>query len=189
MAADSRTRRFRKQILALLKLCQSFRKPDWEIADYPVSIRTQEPGPAAEGSRFRLKPYAASIVNWNLTGVGDSPEEALQNLRTTFAEVKQERRKTRKPLPRPGTQVPIKFASRERIDAHSELADDFIHRILDLEWAWISDESSLWDFSCDETNDALCAKIRDVYEWTFQILHLPSCQRSWSELNLGAAAG
>ncbi|HTJ29438.1 MAG TPA: hypothetical protein VL346_03010 [Acidobacteriaceae bacterium] len=29
--------------------------------------------------------------------------------------------------------------------------------------AWISDESSLWDFHTEQTNDLLIAKIRDVY--------------------------
>jgi hypothetical protein len=30
-----------------------------------------------------------------------------------------------------------------------ELADDFIRRVLKLEWALITDESSLWDFTSD----------------------------------------
>jgi hypothetical protein len=62
-----------------------------------------------------------------------------------------------------GTHVEIDFASRERVDAHPELAEDFIRRVLNLDWAWISDESSLWDFhSCDD-NHALVAKINEVY--------------------------
>jgi hypothetical protein len=36
-------------------------------------------------------------------------------------------------------------------------------RVLRLDWAWISDESSLWDFHHQETNAALVAKIREVY--------------------------
>jgi hypothetical protein len=35
--------------------------------------------------------------------------------------------------------------------------------VLGLDWAWISDESSLWDFHHDETNDALISKIDEVY--------------------------
>ncbi|MGA9586626.1 MAG: hypothetical protein WBQ95_14935 [Terracidiphilus sp.] len=30
-------------------------------------------------------------------------------------------------------------------------------------WAWISDESSLWDFHIDETNERMWAKILEVY--------------------------
>jgi len=42
--------------------------------------------------------------------------------------------------------------------------DDFIHRVLDLPWAFISDQSSLWDFHADGNNDVLIAKIRDIYD-------------------------
>ena len=66
-------------------------------------------------------------------------------------------------MPRPGTRVPVQFAAQERVSAHPELAEDFVRRVLELEWAWISDESSLWDFHWDETNDALYAKIEEVY--------------------------
>lgn len=43
------------------------------------------------------------------------------------------------------------------------LADDFVRRVLDIDGAWISDESSLWDFHHKETNAALVAKIREIY--------------------------
>ncbi len=32
-----------------------------------------------------------------------------------------------------------------------------------MDWAWISDESSLWDFHSNETDDALIAKIKELY--------------------------
>jgi hypothetical protein len=32
-----------------------------------------------------------------------------------------------------------------------------------VDWAWISDESSLWDFHEDETNESLTDKIRHIY--------------------------
>jgi len=35
--------------------------------------------------------------------------------------------------------------------------------VLNLEWAWISDESSLWDFHGDENNEALVARIKEIY--------------------------
>jgi hypothetical protein len=43
------------------------------------------------------------------------------------------------------------------------LAEDFTRRILELDWVWLSDESSLWDFHHNETNDALIFKVREVY--------------------------
>jgi hypothetical protein len=145
------------------KLCLSFRKRDWKLSDYPISIRTQESDPAQIGTRRYVPPYAASIVNWHLTGTGGSKPEALQSLEAAFEVVKAERRISGDPLPRPGTRVPIKFASCDRVDSHLDLKVDFVHRVLGFEWAFISDESSLWDFHDDETNDALIAKIREVY--------------------------
>jgi hypothetical protein len=40
------------------------------------------------------------------------------------------------------------------------LAEDFIRPVLDLDRAWISDESSLWDFHTNETKELLYAKMR-----------------------------
>ncbi len=67
------------------------------------------------------------------------------------------------PMPRPGTHVPVKFADSGRVNAHPELAADFIHRVLKLDWAWISDQSSLWDFHSEDSNDALITKIKEIY--------------------------
>ncbi|MGD1105933.1 MAG: hypothetical protein ABR865_02750 [Terracidiphilus sp.] len=80
-----------------------------------------------------------------------------------FAQRKKDWLKKGKTLPRPGVNVPIEFAPQERVNAHSKLAEDFIHRVLGLPSAWISDKSSLWDFHFEETNEALLAKIREVY--------------------------
>jgi hypothetical protein len=55
------------------------------------------------------------------------------------------------------------FAERKRIEQHPDLEKDFIHRILELPWAVISDESSLWDFHTDLTNDNLVRKINAIY--------------------------
>ena len=59
--------------------------------------------------------------------------------------------------------MPIEFAARDRIEQHTELAEDFVKRVLEIEWAWISNESSLGDFHIDETNERLNDKIRQVY--------------------------
>ncbi len=57
----------------------------------------------------------------------------------------------------------IEFAPHDRVDAHPALLDDFIHRILELEGAFISDESSLWDFHMDMNNEELLARIKQGY--------------------------
>jgi hypothetical protein len=155
--------RFAQGILVLWKRCLSYRKRDWELADYPVVFRTQEQGTADEGSRFKVHRHVASIKNWHLTGTGDSRAKALDNLRSSFGAVRLNKKKKGEPLPRPGMQVPIAFASQERVKQHPELADDFIHRVLGLEWAWISDESSLWEFHAGETNEALIGRIKEMY--------------------------
>jgi hypothetical protein len=55
------------------------------------------------------------------------------------------------------------FAARKRIEQHPDLEKDFINRILELPRAFISDESSLWDFHADLTNDNLVRKIHAIY--------------------------
>ena len=151
--------RVHNQFRAAWKFCLSFTKRKWELRDYPVSIREQEVDPAYSGTRLKQHRYMAFIVNWGLPGSGDTQAEALRELETAFETAK----RNRPLMPRPGTRVPVQFAAQERVSAHPELAEDFVRRVLELEWAWISDESSLWDFHWDETNDALYAKIEEVY--------------------------
>lgn len=38
-----------------------------------------------------------------------------------------------------------------------------MQRVLELEWAWISDESTLWDFHDELTNDKYVDSIRRIY--------------------------
>lgn len=64
---------------------------------------------------------------------------------------------------RPGTGPEIVFADSTDVDRHSELRDDFIRRVLRLEWALITDESSLWDFHENQTNDEYYSRIFDIY--------------------------
>jgi len=159
--------RLRENLLAGWKWALSFRTRDWQLENYPISVRTQRPDPNSpfdNNPRFKLHSYVARVVNWpTMDGSGDSREEALNSLHAEFLARKEKLAEEGRPLPRPGTNVPIEFASRERVNAHPELAQDFIHRVLELPWAFISDQSSLSDFHGEEANDALVAKIREVY--------------------------
>jgi hypothetical protein len=158
----SKLTRIRRQTLAKWKLVLSFRKKEWELGDYPVHFvkqkadrRGDEPDPEAAVPRYR-----ADVVNWiGLCGTGDTPAEALKDLSETF----DLRRANMDPMPRPGKYVPIQFAERDRIEANSALADDFIHHVLELEWAWISDESSLGEFGEGESMESYYEKIRTRY--------------------------
>lgn len=139
-------------------------KKDWELSDYPIAIREHEIDRDYVGTRLKQHRYSAQIVNWwVVSGMGDTKGEAVQELGKMFANMKANRVKDRKRLPRPGTHVPIEFASRERVDAHAALAEDFVRRVLNLDWAYISDDSSLWDFHSSDDNQELIAKIGEVY--------------------------
>jgi len=128
-----------------------------------VWIREQKPDPAFSAPRFKQSRYHASIIGWTLSGNGNSRAEAMDELNTNFEKAKAKKVEQGKPLPRPGTSVPIEFASQDRVNLHLDLAQDFIQRVLELDWAWTSDESSLWDFHTEETNDRLNAKIMGIY--------------------------
>ncbi len=159
--------RLRDFLLARLKWALSFRARDWQLADYPICFRRQRDDPETaydNNSRFKQHHYVARVVNWpTMDAFGDSRDEALSDLRAKFLARKAKLAEEGKPLPRPGTDVPIDFASRERVNEHPDLAQNFIHRVLELPWAFISDQSSLWDFHTEENNDALFAKIHEVY--------------------------
>ena len=135
-------------------------KSEWAIGDYPINTQFHPPSETSAISRLKPFVWSAAVINWpGMSGGGSTRQEALEDLRNRFEQFKA----TNKELPRPGTKVPIKFAARNRVDRHPELAKDFIERILGLEWAWISDESRLWDFHDEETNDVLIQKIRRTY--------------------------
>ena len=143
----------------------SFRTKDWGLEDYPVAIRKQvaDSDSAFKPPRFTQHKYTAHIVNGTLTGGGSTPHEAKEKLRESFETVKSKWLLEGKPLVRPGTSWPIEFASQAIINSHEVLSEDFIRRVLGLEWAWISDESSLWDFHVETDNGEFNAKIREIY--------------------------
>jgi hypothetical protein len=154
----SLTDKLKNKLRCTWKLGLSVRKRDWELSDYPVVVHRNKSDSTAVGQQ-----YIASILNWGITGSGDTKGKALASLGENFASAKEKRLRERAKLPRPGARVPVEFASQERISARAELADDFTRRVLQMDWAWISDESSLWDFHHQETNSELIAKIREVY--------------------------
>ncbi len=145
------------------KYCLSFFEKDWNLNDYPILVTEQDPDPAYSAPRFRQDRFKANILNWPMTGQGNSRESALRELNQHFGLAKQEREVKGEPLPRPGSLMPIEFARTERVHSHPELADDFIRRVLGFEWAWISDDSSLWDFHTEQTNAALHTKVKEIY--------------------------
>jgi len=149
------------------KYCLSFQKRDWSLDDYPVRVRKNQPLELDLGAQFKeakYEPYLAQVMKWwVLSGGGDSPQKAKAALADAFKSAKAERLQRGKPLPRPGTSVPIEFAAQERVNQDPDFKEEFVRRVIGLEWAWISDESSLSDFHTEETNDSMVKKIMDIY--------------------------
>lgn len=147
-----------------MRYCLSFLKKDWTLRDYPIRLRRQSDALADPESRFKLYPWSAQIDGWGvISGTGNSAEEASARLAVRLGEERARRASRGEPLPRPGTDVPIQFASTAGVKAHDTLLQDFIHRVLQLEWAFISDESTLWHFHTGDSNDAYVARIHQIY--------------------------
>jgi hypothetical protein len=135
-------------------------KNEWTIDDYPIRTSFQHDSESSQASRLKLIPWTANVINWPaMSGCGNTKKEALETLRKKFDQFKANRNE----LPRPGAKVPIEFAVSNRVSLHPELAKDFFQRILEIDWAWISDKSSLWGFHGDDTNDKFVEKIRRIY--------------------------
>jgi hypothetical protein len=150
------------KLRAALKFLLAFLKRDWEIEDYPIRFRFQKADMSGATSRRKLIPWIAQVVNWwALSGHGNTKADAYADLRSKF----QARKAKGGRLPRPGTKVPIEFASTLEVDRLKGIGRDFLARVLDLDpdKCFISDESSLWDFHYQATNAALYEKIQDIY--------------------------
>jgi hypothetical protein len=148
------------QARALWTRLSSTFKHEWTMDDYPIRVWFQPTTESSNKSRLKALQWRADVINWpGMSGSANSRQEALGELRRNFDRFKA----TNPSLPRPGTKVPIQFAPKDRIDRHPELEKDFVKRVLEIDWAWISDESSLGDFHEDETNKRLNDKIRRVY--------------------------
>ncbi len=147
---------------AAWKFVRSFFKSDWELSDYPIRVKQFDPAPGPHGRSGPPFTWSAQVINWwVMAGHGYSRDEAMQNLVESF-----ERRKAAsESVPRPGTKVPLTFASDDRIRQHEALATDFMDRILGLkhEECFVSDQSSLWNFHEQESNDFLYKRVLDVY--------------------------
>jgi hypothetical protein len=83
----------------------------------------------------------------------------LQEINTT-------RLKSGKAMPRPGTGLPIEFASTSRVEAVPALLEDFIIHVLGFgpsDPVFISDESSISDFGDDERVAEIRRRIEEHY--------------------------
>jgi hypothetical protein len=88
---------------------------------------------------------------------------ALRSLSALFKDLKLGKMRQGERLPKQGANAPVEFASSQRVDANPGLREDFVRRVLQMDWAFISDESSLWDFHGELSNAELQERINDVY--------------------------
>jgi hypothetical protein len=156
----SRLTKLRNGIAASWKWILSFRRADWQLDDYPIRVAKLERDSPFRSPRFKEHDFRASIINWPVMGSGNSPEEALDDLRVNFESIKSAGTIN----VRPGARPKIELASQAKISAYDELSQDFVQKVLGLQAAWVSDESSLWDFHTGQTNESFYAKIREIYD-------------------------
>ena len=145
-------------LLIARKWIASFRRSEWKLADYPVRTR------ANAGDSTADRACVAQILNWpGPSGIGPTKEQALARLEENLESI----RKNRQSMPRPGTEVPIEFASSTRVDSDLRLRDDFITNVLRRtpdSLLFISDESSLYDFGNKEEVAEFQKKILKLYQ-------------------------
>jgi hypothetical protein len=144
------------------KFVLSFIKSNWTLNDFPIEFRQQEMLDLS-GTNLTMFPWEARIINWYwMNGSGNSKMEAYINLKERFEAHLAEGLK----LPRPGTNVKVRFASVSRIDTVEKEAVDFFKDIFDMDYygMFISDESSMYDFCwADELLNEKKLKIQEVY--------------------------
>jgi hypothetical protein len=148
---------FAEQTKIVCKWLLSFSRGEWRLKDYPIRVRRNGTDPAPGMA------WAAQILNWpGPCGLGATPKEAWKQLEENIETI----RKNRPSMPRPGTEVPIQFASSVRVSANATLLDDFIERILEFKAGdpvFVSDLSSLHDFGDEEKVSIYRKKIFEVY--------------------------
>ena len=111
--------------------------------------------------------WCARVLNWpGPVGLGSTQQQAHASLETNLRAIETMRRTEGKPMPRPGTVVPIMFASTARVEVDPDLLTEFITRALGFgpnDPVFISDESSLCDFGDDERVLEIRANIRQHF--------------------------
>ena len=155
--------RLAHNLVVAWKWILSFRTSDWQLSDYPVFSCRQAPAAANAPERLRKPPYIAFILRWSVIGSGETKADAMLTLERLFQDAKAQRIRDGREPPRPGTTVPIEFASSEGIDTHPALRDDFINRVLELDLGIRFRRIELVGFSYRSDDTSLHQRINDIY--------------------------
>jgi len=157
------TRRVSNGVRMAWKRALSYRKCEWTFEDYPGVVRKQSFDGVPDDMDHESR-YWARILGWLVDETAPTRTEALTKLRSRYEMRRQLRIEKGESIPRPGAKVAVQFASRGRINAHEDLANDLVHRVLQLDWALITDESSLWDFASGRSIKELQNRILLIYQ-------------------------
>ena len=144
---------------AFFKTMLSYTKRKWDIGDYPLRYKNRGDlnGLHDVGG---LKPWVVQVINWwAMIGLGDTKQEAYEQLKRNFTGFIEHSR-----APRPGTKVPAVFANTSGIRELEDVAPYFFQKILDINYfeCFVSDESSLGDFGQDDEETLI--KINKTYD-------------------------
>jgi hypothetical protein len=138
----------------------SFVRSEWKPESYPIEIRTQD-GVPPEAK------WCARVLNWpGSIGLGPTKTEARAALLKRLREIAVKRQQEEKSMPRPGTGLPLEFASTTRVSREPALLEDFIMHVLGFthrDPVFISDESSISDFGDDDRITEIRNKIEEHY--------------------------
>ena len=143
-----------EKLLVYFKWLVSFLKSEWTANDYPIRYREQE--------KDHLPRYLAQIINWwQIIGVGNTKQEALQDLSKILHKIKQYKGS----LPRPGTGFPLEFASSEEVEKYWGITSRIIREVLgyNLNDVFVSDKSRLSDFSIEGGSGFYQNKILEIF--------------------------
>lgn len=138
----------------------SFLRSNWRPEHYPTTVQEQVGVP--DEAR-----WYARVLNWpGPIGLGPTKEEAYAALEANFRAIATRRLTEGKPMPRPGTGLPLEFASTVRVETDLGLLNEFITKALGFgpdDPVFISDESSISDFGDDERVREIRANIQDHF--------------------------
>jgi hypothetical protein len=158
-----------RQTRARIAWLLSFLKRKWTLADYPVDYIDQGDFAISPSKRHPHSCWRADLLGLpHLSGLGDTREQALGDAQQKFATYLASGAELR----RPGSKPKVIFATDLEVSRFPDLRDHFIIHVLDLEWAFLSDESTLWDFHGELDNAALYHRIGVVYG--VDVSHIPN---------------
>ena len=147
-------------MIVVIKYLLSFLKKNWDINDYPFDIYLNK-----NAGEDKVK-YGARVLKWvGMVGHGESKEAAFESLKNHFIVYKENNK-----LPRPGTSVPLRFASTDKIDEYEDIAVDFFRKIFNRDYykGFYSDKSTLieleiFDDSVD-SKDIIIDRVNNTYQ-------------------------